>query len=214
VSSVVPQTGRLQTDLLFPAANGDAVYLLSAATQTYSRYDYSTAQGWSPSEPTIAVAQAFILSNHIAWSSWERTFSAVPGGAAWTDIGLRVFDGTQTLRILCESPGPDGALASALRIAKNGKTYGIPLVELDSPVATPIRIGTPSGLKAWAKPAATVVITAIRRNGDGTVTVEWTGGGTLQSASNVLGPWSDIPGATSPFTFIASQPIAVFRVRQ
>jgi hypothetical protein len=37
-------------------------------------------------------------------------------------------------------------------------------------------------------------------NPNGTVTIEWTGGGTLQAGPSITGPWSDVAGATSPFT--------------
>ncbi|HNQ91088.1 MAG TPA: hypothetical protein PKM73_20940 [Verrucomicrobiota bacterium] len=45
------------------------------------------------------------------------------------------------------------------------------------------------------------VITKFQVNPNGTMTVEWTGGGTLQAAPTILGPWDDIPGSSSPFTF-------------
>ena len=35
----------------------------------------------------------------------------------------------------------------------------------------------------------------------GAVTVEWTGGGTLQIAPSVFGPWQDVPRASSPHKF-------------
>ncbi|MBL9136880.1 MAG: Ig-like domain-containing protein [Verrucomicrobiales bacterium] len=47
----------------------------------------------------------------------------------------------------------------------------------------------------------------------GNVTVEWTGGGTLQSAASVLGPWTDVAGATSPHSTAATAAGAYFRVR-
>jgi hypothetical protein len=39
--------------------------------------------------------------------------------------------------------------------------------------------------------------TGIVDNGDGTITLEWSNGGTLQSAADVNGPYSDVTGATS-----------------
>jgi hypothetical protein len=42
--------------------------------------------------------------------------------------------------------------------------------------------------------------TATRRNTDGSITVEWTGGGVLQAAPDLSGPWENVPGATSPYT--------------
>jgi hypothetical protein len=67
---------------------------------------------------------------------------------AAVDIGLRVRDGAATLRIGCE---PAGTLTSPLRIQKNGTTYGIILVDPDSPEASHIRIQTHSRTKAWMK---------------------------------------------------------------
>jgi hypothetical protein len=56
--------------------------------------------------------------------------------------------------------------------------------------------------------------TSIRQNANGTITVEWTGGGTLQAAPTVNGPWQDVAGATSPFTFTPDQPALFGRLRK
>ncbi|MBK9140451.1 MAG: hypothetical protein IPM17_17110 [Verrucomicrobia bacterium] len=56
--------------------------------------------------------------------------------------------------------------------------------------------------------------TSIRQNANGTITIEWTGGGTLQAAPAVTGPWQDVPGATSPFTFTPDQPAQFGRIRK
>jgi hypothetical protein len=44
--------------------------------------------------------------------------------------------------------------------------------------------------------------------------LEWVGGGTLQTATNVLGTWSDISGAVSPYLHPATNPAQFFRVKQ
>lgn len=62
-----------------------------------------------------------------------------------TDIGLRVFDGTDVVRIACE---PEGTLTSPLRIKKNGIIYGIFLVNSSSAKASKVKIKVPSGIKA------------------------------------------------------------------
>ena len=64
------------------------------------------------------------------------------------DIGLRLYDGTEIVRIACE---PEGTLTSPLRIAKNGLVYGIILVEPSDPAASKLRIQTSSGIKALRK---------------------------------------------------------------
>jgi hypothetical protein len=84
---------------------------------------------------------------------WElRSFNIYfRSPCAGQDIGLRAYDGTQTIRIECELPNATGQVVSPLRITKNGTTYGITLVPIDSPRASKFRIQTPSGVKAWAK---------------------------------------------------------------
>jgi len=42
--------------------------------------------------------------------------------------------------------------------------------------------------------------TSIVRNANGSLTLTWTGGGKLQSAASLKGPWTDVAGAVSPLT--------------
>jgi hypothetical protein len=51
-------------------------------------------------------------------------------------------------------------------------------------------------------------------NGDGTMTLEWNGGGTIQAAISVLGPWVDVPGVCSPFTVILTERIMFLRLER
>jgi hypothetical protein len=60
--------------------------------------------------------------------------------------------------------------------------------------------------------AATPITLSIARTA-GNVTVTWTGGA-LQSATNVHGTYSDVSGASSPYTIPASGTQQFFRVRQ
>jgi hypothetical protein len=46
----------------------------------------------------------------------------------------------------------------------------------------------------------------------GNITITWTGGGTLQSASAVTGPWTGVPGKTSPAIVPASGTQGYFRI--
>jgi hypothetical protein len=70
------------------------------------------------------------------------------------DIGLRAFDvegpeggyGTNIVKIICEKPGPFGELESALRISKDGTTYGV--TWSDVPIAY-LRI--PWGLEGYTE---------------------------------------------------------------
>jgi len=44
--------------------------------------------------------------------------------------------------------------------------------------------------------------------------LEWAGGGTLQTATNVQGTWNDIPGASSPYLQPTTNSAQFFRVKQ
>lgn len=73
VSSQVPQSGLVSTDLGMPAATGEAVYrFIGGAYVTHSR-GFGTA--WSPSEPNIQVGEGFFLKKNANPSNWTRTFS-------------------------------------------------------------------------------------------------------------------------------------------
>jgi len=78
----------------------------------------------------------------------RETKFVVAGYREVIDIGLRVYDGTEIIRIACE---PKGSLTSPLRIRKNGVTYGIVLVDTPNPHASKIRVQTSSKVKALRK---------------------------------------------------------------
>jgi hypothetical protein len=62
-----------------------------------------------------------------------------------------------------------------------------------------------------AKPPENVTLT-IRSVGGGNVVIEWSAG-TLQAADAVTGPYTDVPGATSPLTTAASAAQKYYRAR-
>jgi hypothetical protein len=64
------------------------------------------------------------------------------------------------------------------------------------------------------EPLRELRIVRIFRESDGAMTVEWIGGGTLLEAPTVLGPWQDVLGATSPYTFTPPGPMLFLRIRQ
>jgi hypothetical protein len=55
-------------------------------------------------------------------------------------------------------------------------------------------------------------ITKWQRNANGSFTIEWVGGGVLQSATDIEGPWMDVPTATSPHTFTPTESIQFERI--
>ena len=55
-------------------------------------------------------------------------------------------------------------------------------------------------------------ITKWQRNANGSFTLEWVGGGVLQWAPDVGGPWTDVPTATSPHTLTPTDNIQFERI--
>jgi hypothetical protein len=57
-------------------------------------------------------------------------------------------------------------------------------------------------------------ITSITKGADGKITVTWDGGGTLQAAESITGPWQDVTGATSPYSFAPSSSMMFGRIKK
>ena len=55
-------------------------------------------------------------------------------------------------------------------------------------------------------------ITGWQRNANNSYTIEWVGGGVLQTATDIKGSWTDVPTATSPFTFTPTEKILFGRI--
>jgi hypothetical protein len=77
VASKIPQSGLLQTDLLYPPSpTGDVVYKYVNATGQYAQFIYDPDfQAWDP-EPTLNVAEGcYILRSQTGTVQWTRTFT-------------------------------------------------------------------------------------------------------------------------------------------
>jgi hypothetical protein len=70
------------------------------------------------------------------------------------------------------------------------------------------------GFWSGAGELESLIITRIASNRDGTMTVEWVGGGTLQASLGVAGAWQDVTEAHSPYTFTPTTPALFLRVRR
>ncbi|MGA4643817.1 hypothetical protein [Limisphaera sp. 4302-co] len=71
-SSMVPQAGTL-TQLAFPAADGDQVFVYRGGSYVGATYD-ELEQGWLPAEPNLGVGEAF-FSRKSAPATWVRNFT-------------------------------------------------------------------------------------------------------------------------------------------
>ncbi len=78
-------------------------------------------------------------------------------------------------------------------------------VALDLGGVTTLRYSTTNGdfdfLILTPAPTERPMFTKTTLNANGTLTLEWTGGGTLQAGPSISGPWAPVAGATSPYTF-------------
>jgi hypothetical protein len=72
-ASQVPQAGQLDTDLEFPAADGDTIYQFNRETQDYDISSYLFGS-WTPAPPVIAVGESFFVDK-AATVDWTRTFN-------------------------------------------------------------------------------------------------------------------------------------------
>lgn len=75
VGSLVPQAGKVSTDLGLPVEAGDAVYKFNVTTQKYELNTYAGGGIWLPTmqEPTVDVAEGFWVSK-VKAANWVRNF--------------------------------------------------------------------------------------------------------------------------------------------
>jgi hypothetical protein len=72
VSSPVPQSAKLVTDLKYTPGDGDTVYFYRAGSYIINAYD--AALGWDNGEPVPNVGEGFWIRT-VAATTWTRTFS-------------------------------------------------------------------------------------------------------------------------------------------
>jgi hypothetical protein len=93
VSSIVPQAGRIHSDLGYNPNNGDKVLLWNRTNYSTNTYSGST---WSLGEPSLNIGQGFLLVASQS-NSWVQNFSfcqtnlfLVTANPLWTDTGIHV----------------------------------------------------------------------------------------------------------------------------
>lgn len=73
-SSIVPQAGRVMTDLHLPVINGDTVTrMINGSNVTYT-YSGGT---WSPSEPSVSIGESFWNNKGVGFW-WHRNYLVWP----------------------------------------------------------------------------------------------------------------------------------------
>src|SRR2546427_9635326 len=74
-SSIVPQAGRVVTDLHLPVISGDTVTRM--INGTYVGYTYTGGGVWSPSEPSVSIGESFWNNKGVGFW-WHRNFLVWP----------------------------------------------------------------------------------------------------------------------------------------
>jgi hypothetical protein len=150
-----------------------------------------------------------------------NVYATIGHGDANASIGgnlATVSGGTETIIGAFSGLAPGGWGNNALLPLKDAASTNT-IVELDLGGTKTFRYNDRNGdwdfmLFLPATTASAVKIDGIVKNADGTITITWTGGGTLQAAEAVTGPWQDVTGATSPYTFAPTAAMLYGRVRQ
>ena len=73
-SSIVPQGGRVVTDLKLPVLNGDTVTRM--INGSYTTYTFSGGV-WSPFEPTVSIGESFWNNKNVGFN-WNRNYLVWP----------------------------------------------------------------------------------------------------------------------------------------
>ncbi len=129
------------------------------------------------------------------------------GGRGASDTIFEVLvqeAGIYPIRIIYQDGGGDGNIEFFSVMADGTKVL---INDPDNGGYRAYRAGT-----APNKPTAPPQFTRIQKNANGSVTIEWTGGGTLQSAPAVTGAWQNVT-ASSPYTVTPTQN-TYWRLRQ
>jgi hypothetical protein len=150
-----------------------------------------------------------------------NVYAAIGHGDVNANIGgnlATVSGGTETVIGAFSGLAPGGWGNNALLPLKDAASTNT-IVALDLGGTQTFRYNDRNGdwdfmLFVPATSTAVVKIDGIVKNADGTITITWTGGGTLEAAAAVTGPWQDVTGATSPYTFTPTSVMLYGRIRQ
>jgi len=209
----------------FPAGAGGNVDVILDNGANQTRPDYVAANnykiGWMPST---------------AWFNYTRDLPAGTYNAVWVGSrdGRDVDANTIALELVADASVENAPGTEVARVTFNS-TGGwssldqVPFVNADGS-ATAITITGKSTLRVrqiaggpdhdyillYRAGASGPTITGIKPGADGKVTITWTGGGQLEAAASLAGPWAPVAGATTG-TFVwtpgANDKVVFARVR-
>ncbi len=161
----------------------------------------------------------------------EDFFLFVPGAAVTSPVIVThpasvavASGGSATMSVAASGTGPlryQWKLRDEALTGQTNRTLTIGSAACANAGSYTVTVTGPTGASVTSQAATLTVagcdplkFTAVKQNTDGTLTLEWTGGGTLQTSPTVNGPWTAVPGAASPLTFSPTQKAQFARLSQ
>ena len=123
----------------------------------------------------------------------------------WASIGTLTYRGADT-------PVFHHYLRHSYDVSFNGQPIAATGLRILVPASSGIDIDEIEVNTQLPTPAPKVTL-SISRQGN-TLTITWTGGGTVQAADDVAGPWADVTDSSNPYTPATSAAKKFYRVRQ
>jgi hypothetical protein len=155
VSEYTPLFSWVFTDVDTADASGDwqsaFEIRIGTASGLSNVWDSTKVSSLTSGAPYGGVVLTPNVTYHWSVRVWDRydlaSSYSVDATFVILDIGLRVYDGTQTVKVATDYAG----LSYKLRIRKGGTTYGIILVDPADSSASKIRVRTSTGVMALKK---------------------------------------------------------------
>ncbi|MCL5098540.1 MAG: immunoglobulin domain-containing protein [Candidatus Omnitrophica bacterium] len=144
-----------------------------------------------------------------AWQHYVVVYNRAAGLYSVYVNGVQQLSNAQANR---DAPGATYWMIghNELPTQDNDQWYGsLDDVRMYNRLLTDADVGALAGL-GGITPAAKMSIALVGNQ----VVISWTGTGTLQTASQLAGPWTDVSGATSPHTETPADAAKFYRIRQ
>lgn len=182
--------------VFFTCSDDDSDFFISTNDQPDAKRLCAQEQNWSDPRQWLAGSAAMKRSD--TWSPDGGTTTPF-GEGIHLEAGVRYF----IQGVMHEGSGGDNHSAT------------FKLLEAADPAngdATAFVSGVIGHMEAPVVVRPEITIT---KNSDGTITLSWTGGGTLEAATSILGPWQDVT-STTPYTFTpqAGVPMMFGRIKK
>lgn len=188
--------------VFFTCSDDDSDLYISTDDQPCNKRLVAQEQGWS---------------NNREWNSANGGSVDMKRSDRWSPDGGMTIPWAEGIRL---EAGKRYYIEGVMHEGGGGDNFSATFKLIDDPDP---ENGTPTAFVAAvighmeAPAAEEIKFTKITVNANGTITVEWTGGGTLEATPS-LDPdkvnWQPVPGATSPFTFTPTEKMLFGRIKK